>query len=189
MERCDCARGFAASLESATLGRVAVLQRWRGGRIDIEGGTVRLPATSGANPLSVQIRRATLRRTDDEWNVAGLLYLPDRVGRSARVTMDVRGDLSQVSALSGSLRVEARRLLFPGSRDFLAGLPEIARFLPRGGHGDMTVALSFAKGEVVKAHGNVHAAGLVFDAPGAGATSQYAASSPRRVPTCWSWIA
>ena len=160
--------GFAPSLESATLGRVAVLQRWRGGRIDIEGGTVRLPASSGTNPLSVQIRRATLRRSDDEWNVAGLLYLPDRVGRSARVTMDVRGDLRQVSALSGSLRVEARRLLFPGTRDFLAALPEIARFLPRGGHGDMTVSLSFAQGEVVKAHGNVQAAGLVFDAPGAG---------------------
>jgi uncharacterized protein YhdP len=160
--------GFGASLESATLGRVAVLQRWRGGRIDIEGGTVRLPATSGANPLSVQIRRATLRRSDDEWNVAGLLYLPDRVGRSARVTMEVRGDLSQASALSGSLRVEARRLLFPGSRDFLADLPEIARFLPRGGHGDVTVALSFAHGEVVKAHGDVHAAGLVFDALGSG---------------------
>jgi hypothetical protein len=158
--------GLAAALESSALGRVAVLQRWRGGRIDIEGGTVRLPATSGANPLSVQIRRATLRRSDDAWNVAGLLFLPDRVGRSARVTMDVRGDLSHASALSGSLRVEAKRLLFPGSRDFLAALPEIARFLPRGGQGDMTVSLSFAQGEVVKAHGSVHAAGLVFDTLG-----------------------
>jgi len=43
-----------------------------------------------------------------------LLFLPDRVGRSARVTLSVRGDLGQASALSGSLRVEARRLLFPG---------------------------------------------------------------------------
>src|SRR3569833_2186381 len=127
--------GSASALESSALGRVAVLQRWRGGRIDIEGGTVRLPARSGANPLSVQIRRATLRRSDDAWNVAGLLFLPDRVGRSARITMDVRGDLRQASALSGSLRIEAKRLLFPGSRDFLAGLPEVARFLPRGGHG------------------------------------------------------
>ena len=39
-------RGIAAALESSALGRVAVLQRWRGGRIDIEGGTVRLPATA-----------------------------------------------------------------------------------------------------------------------------------------------
>src|SRR4051812_29455978 len=160
--------GPTIALESSALGRVAVLQRWRGGRIDIEGGTVRLPATAagGANPLSVQIRRATLRRSDDEWNVVGLLFLPDRVGRSARVTLDVKGDLSKASALSGSLRVEARRLLFPGSRDFLAGLPEITRFLPRGGHGDLSVDLSFEHSQVMKAHGSVHAGGLVFDAPG-----------------------
>jgi uncharacterized protein YhdP len=159
--------GVASTAESSALGRIAVLQRWRGGRIDIEGGSVRLPdAASGANPLSVQIRRATLRRLDDEWNVAGLLFLPDRVGRSARVTLRVQGDLDQVSALKGSLRVEARRLLFPGCRDFLAALPAIARFLPRGGNGDMTVDVSFDHGQIAKAHGTVHAGGLVFDAPG-----------------------
>jgi uncharacterized protein YhdP len=161
--------GVASTVETSALGRVAVLQRWRGGRIDIEGGTVRLPgAAGGANPLSVQIRRATLRRSDDEWNVAGLLFLPDRVGRSARVTLRVQGNLDRVSELNGSLRVEARRLLFPGSRDFLAALPGIARFLPRGGNGDMTVEASFAHGQIVKAHGTVHAGGLVFDAPGVG---------------------
>ncbi len=155
----------AAATETSALGRVAVLQRWRGGRIDIEGGTVRLPdAAGGANPLSVQIRRATLRRSDDEWNVAGLLFLPERVGRSARVTLSVRGDLERATTLSGSLQIEARRLLFPGTRDFLAALPDIARVLPRGGHGDMTVELNFAQGRVVKAHGNVHAGGLVFAA-------------------------
>ena len=179
--RAGVAAGAGAG-EAPSLGRVAVLQRWRGGRIDIEGGTVRLPdAAGGANPLTVQIRRATLRRSDDEWNVAGLLFLPDRVGRSARVTLDVRGDLNQASALSGSLRIEARRLLFPGSRDFLAALPNIARFLPRGGHGDVTVDLSFAQGQVMKAHGNVHAGGLVFDAPGAGVADAAAAHARRGV--------
>ncbi|MBS0417565.1 MAG: hypothetical protein JSR66_07610 [Proteobacteria bacterium] len=168
--RCRGADVAAGSgVESSALGRVAVLQRWRGGRIDIEGGTVRLPdAVGGVNPLSVQIRRATLRRSDDEWNVDGLLFLPDRVGRSAHITLDVRGDLGRASALSGSVRVEARRLLFPGSRDFLAGAPGIARYLPRGGHGDLIVNLSFAQGQVMKAHGNVHAGGLTFDAPGQG---------------------
>jgi len=156
-------------VESSALGRVAVLQRWRGGRIDIEGGTVRLPdAAGGVNPLSVQIRRATLRRSDDEWDVVALLFLPDRVGRTARITLDVRGDLRRASELSGSLRVEARRLLFPGSRDFLVGLPNIARFLPRGGRGDLTASLSFDRGQVVKAHGSVRAGGLTFDAPGQG---------------------
>ena len=164
--------GGTAVVESAALGRVAVLQRWRGGRIDIEGGTVRLPdAAGGANPLSVQIRRATLRRSDEEWNVAGLLLLPDRVGHSARVTLRVQGDLGHASALSGSLRVEARRLLFPGSRDFLAALPDVARFLPRGGNGDVTVDLSFDHGQIMKARGTVHAGELLFDAPGGAAAA------------------
>src|SRR4051794_24813242 len=37
----------ASAGDSSALGRVAVLQRWRGGRIEIEGGTLRLPARGG----------------------------------------------------------------------------------------------------------------------------------------------
>jgi len=58
-------------IESSALGRVAVLQRWRGGRIDMKRDGAPARCRCGANPLSVQIRRATLRRSDDEWNVAG----------------------------------------------------------------------------------------------------------------------
>jgi uncharacterized protein YhdP len=157
----------SASADSSAIGRVAVLQRWRGGRIDIEGGTLRLPhAGGGANQFnSVQIRRASLRRSDDEWSVAGLVFLPDRVGRSARITLTVTGDLGKPGELSGALRVEARRLLFPGCRDFLAALPELTRYLPRGGNGDLSVDLNFEHGQVVQAHGNVRAGGLVFDGP------------------------
>jgi uncharacterized protein YhdP len=155
------------SADSSAIGRVAVLQRWRGGRIDIQGGTLRLPSTGGgANPFnSVQIRRASLRRSDDEWSVAGLLFLPDRVGRSARITLSVKGDLGKPAELGGALRVEARRLLFPGCRDFLTGLPGLARYLPRGGNGDLSMDLNFKHGQLVKANGNVRASGLVFDAP------------------------
>jgi len=153
--------------DSSALGRVAVLQRWRGGRIEIEGGTLRLPARGGnPNLFNVQIRRASLRRSDDEWSVAGLLFLPDRVGGSARVTLRVKGDLGEPTRLTGDLRVEARRLLFPGSREFLAGLPGLAPYLPRAGRGDMTVDLNFERGELVAAGGNIRAGGLVFDGPG-----------------------
>src|SRR3981081_327746 len=117
---------------------------------------------------SVQIRRASLRRSDDEWSVAGLVFLPDRVGRSARITLGVTGDLGKPAELRGTLRVEARRLLFPGCRDFLAALPDLARYLPRGGNGDLTVDLNFEQGRLVKAHGNVRAGGLVFDGPATG---------------------
>src|SRR5712671_854673 len=147
---------IAASADSSAIGRVAVLQRWRGGRIDIEGGTLRLPPAAGSANLFnyVQIRRASLRRSDDEWSVAGLVFLPDRVGRSARITLSVTGDLGKPAELRGTLRVEARRLLFPGCRDFLAGLPGLARYLPRGGNGDVSVDLSFQRGQIVKAGGN-----------------------------------
>ncbi|MFL6606138.1 MAG: YhdP family protein [Steroidobacteraceae bacterium] len=155
----------AASAETSAIGRVAVLQRWRGGRIDIEGGTLRLPPAAGSANLFnyVQIRRASLRRSDDEWSVAGLVFLPDRVGRSARITLSVTGDLGKPAELNGKVRVEARRLLFPGSRDFLAAVPDLARYLPRGGNGDLTMDLSFERGALVKASGNVRAGGLVFD--------------------------
>jgi uncharacterized protein YhdP len=161
------AAATSASADSAAIGRLAVLQRWRGGRIDIEGGTVRLPQSGGGANLfnSVQIRRASLRRSDDEWSVAGLVFLPDRVGRSARFTMRVTGDLGKPAELNGTLHVEARRLLFPGCRDFLGALPDLTRYLPRGGNGDLTVDLNFEHGQLMKAHGNVRAGGLVFDGP------------------------
>jgi uncharacterized protein YhdP len=172
----------SASADSSALGRLAVLQRWRGGRIDIEGGTLRLPYSGGgANQFnSVQIRRASLRRSDDEWSVAGLVFLPDRVGRSARITLSVTGDLGKPGELSGALRVEARRLLFPGCRDFLAALPGLTAYLPRGGNGDLSVDLSFEHGQLVQAHGNVRAGGLVFDGPiAAGAVGGVAAGGAR----------
>jgi uncharacterized protein YhdP len=149
---------------SSILGRIAVLRNWRGGRIDIDGGTLHLPDHGGnANLLNIQIRRASLRRSDDEWRVAGLVFLPDRVGRSARITLRLNGDLGRPSTLDGSLRVEAKRLLFPGCREFLASTPDLARYLPRGGNGDVTVDLTFAQGQIAKASGVAHAGGLVFD--------------------------
>src|SRR6202022_2448216 len=119
----------------------------------IEGGPPGLPQSGGGANLfnNVQIRRASLRRTDDEWSVAGLVFLPDRVGRSARITLSVTGDLGKPAELSGTLHVEARRLLLPGCRDFVAALPDLARYLPRGGNGDLTVDLNFEHGEVVNA--------------------------------------
>jgi uncharacterized protein YhdP len=163
--------GVPKSANVPGLDRVAVLQRWRGGRIDIEGGSLRLPDAGGvAGTITLQMQRASLRRSDDEWSVFGLVFLPDRVGRTARIVLRVNGDLAKPEALSGSLRFEARRLLFPGCRDFVAGVPDLARYLPRGGSGDLTVDLEFEQGQIIKAAGNVRAGRLVFDANGATAS-------------------
>jgi uncharacterized protein YhdP len=157
----------ASTLSPLGLNRVALLQRWRGGRIDIDGGTLHLPdPAGGANAFMLQLQRATLRRSDSEWSVFGLVLLPDAVGRTARIVLHVNGDLAKPDGLNGSLKLEARRLLFPGCRDLLAGIPDLAQYLPRGGNGDVTFDLDFEGGRIVKAGGNIRASRLVFDAPG-----------------------
>lgn len=159
-------RGVTAGSRAAPgLDRISILQRWRGGRIDLEGGTLRLPDPAGSSdPFTLQIRRASLRRSEDEWNVYGLVFLPDRLGRMAQVAMRVNGDLGKPASLSGSLRLEARRVLFPGWRGLLSRAAALAPYLPRSGSGDVSVHLEFERGQVIKASGNLRARGLVFAA-------------------------
>ena len=144
-----------------------ILQGWRGGRVDLEGGVLRLPDPGGsaANPLVLQIRRASLRRTPSEWSGYGLVFLPERLGRTAQVVMRLDGDLQRPAALSGTVRFEGRRLAFSGWHDFFGPLPQAERYLPRAGAGDVALDLDFSNGRVVKASGKVSAGGLEFAAP------------------------
>lgn len=159
------ASGIAGgSRQSAGVARAKILERWRDGRIDIEGGQVRLPDPYGtAEPFSLQIRRASVRRSADEWDLFALVFLPERLGRTARVVMRLDGALDRVDTLSGSLRLEARRVSFAGWRDLRAFAPRFAPYVPVAGGGDVTVNLDFQRGQVVKADGNVHAGGVVFN--------------------------
>ena len=173
------ARPPAGPHDEASAARARILQRWQGGRIDIEGGTLRLPDPAGsANPLTLQIRRASLRRSTSEWSGYGLVFLPERLGRTARIVMRLDGDLGKSAALSGTARFEGRRLLFAGWRDLLDASPDAARYLPRAGGGDMTVNVDFEKGRIVKADGRVSAAGLEFDSQGAAAMGMPIGSMP-----------
>src|SRR6185437_16109917 len=146
------------------------LQRWRDGRIDIEGGSLRLPDPGGsAEPLILQIRRASVRRAGDEWNVFGLVFLPERLGRTARIVMRLAGSLDRPDTWSGSLRFEGGRLAFGGWHD-LAGLaPELARYVPVAGGGDASVDADFNHGHLEKAQGSLDAGGVVLGAPVAAA--------------------
>src|SRR4029077_12774769 len=71
-------RAAHASAVAASSGaRARFLQRWRDGRIDIQGGALRLPApTENSDGLTIQIRRAAIRRAGEEWNFFALVYLP-----------------------------------------------------------------------------------------------------------------
>ena len=138
-----------AAPANAGVAPLTVLQRWRGGRIDLEGGTLRLPAPVGpAGAVTLQIRRASLHRSADEWTLSGLVFLPDRLGRSARLTLRVSGDLDQPERLAGTLRIEGRRVLLRGWRDLLAGQPALAGSLPGSADGDWTTELAFTAAEV-----------------------------------------
>ena len=170
--------GFAgnASHASAEVSRrpeaLQILEGWQGGRVDLEGGTLRVPDPSGApGPLTFQIRRASLRRSTSEWSGYGLVFLPERLGRTARVAVRLEGSLEKPAELSGSLRFEGRRLAFAGWRDLLGSVGNVQRYLPQAGGGDIALDVDFAGGRLVKASGKVSAAGLELAAAGEPHTS------------------
>ena len=145
------------------LERARLLQRWRDGRIDIEGGTLRLPDPGGSpEPLLLQIRRASVRRSGDEWNVFGLVFLPERLGRTARIVMRLAGSLERPATWSGSLRFEGGRLAFAGWRELANVAPEVARYVPVAGGGDVSIDLDFTHGHLDKAQGSLDAGGVVL---------------------------
>ena len=152
--------------EAARASRDRLLERWRGGRIDLEGGTLRLPDPNGStNPIIVQVRRASLRRSEDEWNGFGLVFLPERLGRAARIAVQVQGDPNRPETLTGGVRFEGMRLAFAGWRDVLNKRPRVARYLPTTGNGDLTLQLTLKNGRVEKANGQVKANDLALGAP------------------------
>ncbi len=159
--------GGSGARAAAAAGAVRILEGWQGGRVDLEGGTLRLPDPAGsANPLTLRIRRASLRRATSEWSGYGLVFLPERLGRTARIVTRLDGDLARPQGLSGTVRFEGRRLAFSGWRELFAKMPDAAAYLPRAGAGDVALDLDFASGRILKASGKVSAGGVELSAPG-----------------------
>jgi uncharacterized protein YhdP len=160
----------AASAQAAGGGapasRADVLDRWKGGVIDLQGGTLKVsdPA-GGAGALTLQIRRAALKRAGNEWSGHALVFLPERLGRTARVVFQLRGNIRAPEALSGGIRFEGVRLSFSSWRGVLAAMPRVANNLPQLGTGDVTLDLTLKSGVVEKADGEVRAADLLVSAP------------------------
>jgi uncharacterized protein YhdP len=162
--------GLSAGSVRTAVDGIRILEGWRGGRVDLEGGILRLADPGGsANPLVLQVRHASLRRAPlgpatSEWSGYGLVFLPERLGRTARLVMRLDGDLERPAELSGTVRFEGRRLAFGGWRDLLVSVPDAVRYLPRAGGGDLTLNVDFAGGRIAKANGKVSAGGLEFAA-------------------------
>ena len=139
-----------------------------------------MPGLSAASgPVTLHIRRVSLRRSDNEWNGFGLVFLPERLGRTARLVVQLRGDLAEPRKLSGALRFEGMRVAFAGWRDVFAGVPQLARNLPIAGDGDVMVHLTMTDGRIEKADGQVRATDVSLGVPtwATGAQPQYSRSA------------
>ena len=146
--------------------RMQVLERWKGGVIDLQGGTLKLSDPAGAaSALTLQIRRAALKRAGNEWSGHALVFLPERLGRTARVVFQLNGDIRTPGSLSGGIRFEGVRLSFSSWRGVLGVMPRLATNLPQQGTGDVTFDLTLKNGLVEKADGEVRAADLVVGTP------------------------
>jgi len=146
--------------------RSKLLDKWKGGVIDLQGGTLRLPdPTHTASALTLQIRRAALRRAGKEWSGHALVLLPERLGRTARVVVQLNGDINAADTLSGGIRFEGVRLAFSSWRSVLAEIPKLATNLPLSGAGDVTFDLTLKDGRVQKADGRLRAVDLAVAAP------------------------
>jgi hypothetical protein len=66
--------------ESTLESGARLLARWRGDRVDLEGGTIRLPSGTAAPPLIVTLRHAQLRRRAADWSLDAQALLPDSLG-------------------------------------------------------------------------------------------------------------
>jgi uncharacterized protein YhdP len=142
-----------------------LLSRWRGGQIDIEGGTVRALPPGASAPLTLGISHARVRRLGWEWSADALVLLPESLGASARLALQMHGDPALPERLSGTLSVDGRRLESAGWRS-LAHSALTDRYLPRAGRGNLEARLVFAHARVLSAAGRVRAEALEWASSG-----------------------
>jgi uncharacterized protein YhdP len=162
--------GLLATADAAAPGATGarILSHWRGGAIEIERGTVRglLP---GAPAATLMVRYALLRRLGADWNADARVFLPESLGTSAHIALQMRGDPEIPQSLSGTLSLEGRRLDLGGWRA-LAFDASARRYLPQAGTGTVAAHLSFAGGHLLTAGGVIHAERLEWSAA-SGATA------------------
>src|SRR5437588_215980 len=158
-----------AGHDSVLAAGARLLSRWRGGRIELEGGTLHWPMP-GALPLTVGVQHAQLRRLAELWDADVQLLLPASLGESLHLSAQMRGDPAEPHAMSGSLGFDGRRLEFGGWREVIRD-PGAERYLPGGGLGNLELHAEFADGRLLRADGKVLAEGLAWRGPAVAAES------------------
>lgn len=142
-----------------------VLSRWRGGEIDIQGGTLRTALAHEGLPVTLDIRRAQLRRSADRWNADADLLLPEGLGASAHLSLQMRGDPATPGLCSGTLSLEGERLDIAAWRAVLPS-PQLASYLPEAGNANLDLHVTFAHGLVALLAGHVRAESLAWGVRG-----------------------
>jgi uncharacterized protein YhdP len=142
-----------------------ILARWRGGQINISGGTLRtlLPGTTDA--VTVGISHAELRRLDTDWSAEAQLSLPQTLGASLHVALQMRGgpDLRDIPSAKVSLEGRSLQLAAWGALAGIGGRKE----LPRSGSGDVEMQAAFVGGRLRSAAGRIAAEALEWPATAA----------------------
>jgi len=146
-----------------------LLTLWPRGRIDVEGGTLRLPDPADAmQAIDIRIGRATLRRTDRRFNAYVQAVLPERLGRSARAWLELSADPVHPENASGSLRVQVQALQLAGWGAMAMPVLPGWSHLPTAGSASLDVVLAMRAGQFAEAHGDLQADGVTMGATGRG---------------------
>jgi uncharacterized protein YhdP len=109
----------------------------------------------------------TLRRSGARWNGEALVQLPQSLGESAHLTLQMTGDPEQPDTLNGVLDAAGRRLEPAGWR-LVQGLPRLAALLPQSGVADLEVRMQFARGVFSAGRGKLRAEDLAWAPRAAG---------------------
>ena len=141
-----------------------ILARWRGGLIEIDGGSLRSALPGTAAPVTLSIRYARLRRLGAAWSADALVRLPDALGSGARLALRMRGDPANPQSVSGTLSFAGRRLELAGWRALLADR-HAARYLPQAGSADLELNATVVQGQLQKADGTLRSVALEWRAP------------------------
>ncbi|HYX73615.1 MAG TPA: DUF3971 domain-containing protein [Steroidobacteraceae bacterium] len=153
-----------SSLEARGDAGASILARWRGGQINISGGTLRTVLPGGTDAVTLGISHAELQRLDANWSAEAQVLLPRTLGASMHVTlrMRARADLQDIS--SAAVSVEGHHLELAAWAALAAGGARSE--LPRSGNGDLQIQAAFVHGRLHAASGRIAAESLGWRAPG-----------------------
>jgi len=165
------ARPAPVSLPGAAVGATpqSGLARVPNGRLDVEGGTLSVPDPRHPDhALVLQIRSATLRRTAESWYASAYALLPERLGRSVRLTLRLQSPPQRPAELAGAVHLQAQGVQFASWRELLRPAAAAAQYLPSAGNGTLSLALDLRDGRVSQASGEVDADGVALEVPPVG---------------------